>query len=344
MNQSERHATRPRGTPQKKAMQAYRTGRGRMYRGRVEDALGHAAFEALKGKVSLILTSPPFPLVHKKRYGNETGETYLTWLQALATPLTDLLADDGSIVIEIGNAWEAGSPVMSTLPLEALLAFKRAADLHLCQHVICHNPARLPSPAAWVTIRRIRLKDSFTHVWWMSRSKEPKANNRNVLKPYGREMKKLLRTQKYNAGERPSGHVISETGFLKDHGGSISANVVEFANDESPGSIVKFTGTHWDAGYREYCKSLDLPAHPARMQASLAAFFIQFLTDVDDLVLDPFAGSNTTGAVAEELDRRWISVEADGDYVDGSRGRFEIFRNLREPTVNANGISRPSSG
>jgi DNA modification methylase len=316
--------------PLRKITQAYKTSRGRMYHGRIEDALESPAIQSLKGQVNLIVTSPPFPLVRKKRYGNETGDVYLSWLESLASPLTDLLAEDGSIVIEIGNAWEPGAPVMSTLPIEALLAFKRSANLNLCQHVICHNPARLPSPAAWVNIKRVRLKDSFTHVWWMSRSKEPKADNRRVLNPYSKDMRNLLRTQKYNAGVRPSGHKISEAGFLKDHGGAISANVIELQSAEGPEAILKFSGTSWDSGYRDYCKALEIPTHPARMQASLSAFFIQFLTDVDDLVLDPFAGSNTTGSVAEELDRRWIGVEADGDYVDGSRGRFEIFRKLNE--------------
>lgn len=293
-----------------------------MLHGKVEDALRSDHLQAVKGSVNLIVTSPPFPLVRKKRYGNETGEAYLAWLESLAAPLAELLADDGSIVIEIGNAWEEGSPIMSTLPLEALLAFKRAAKLNLCQHVICHNPARLPSPAAWVNLKRARLKDSFTHVWWMSKAEFPKADNRRVLNPYSADMKKLLKKQKYNAGTRPSGHVISETGFLTDHGGAIGPNVLDLTGDHYPEALLKFTGTKWDAGYRSYCKANGLAAHPARMQSSLAAFFIQFLTDEGDLVVDPFGGSNTTGSVAEELSRRWIAVEADDTYVEGSKGRF----------------------
>jgi DNA modification methylase len=281
-----------------KIAEAYKTGKGRMFHGRIEDALVSPEIQKVKGKVNLILTSPPFPLVRKKRYGNETGEVYLSWPESLAGRLADLLADDGSIVIEIGNAWEQGSPVMSTLPVEALLAFKKAAKLHLCQHIICHNPARLPSPAAWVSVRRIRLKDSFTHVWWMSRSKTPKADNRNVLNPYSKDMKRLLRTKQYNSGARPSGHVISEKGFLTDHGGSISANVIELDDSRYPDALLKYTGTAWDQNYREYCAQKKLAAHPARMQSSLSAFFIQFLTQKDDLILDPFAGSNTTARSA----------------------------------------------
>ena len=309
--------------------EAYRTTRGTMLHGKIEDALQSAHLQAAKGTVNLIVTSPPFPLVRKKKYGNETGEAYLAWLEALAAPLVELLAEDGSIVIEIGNAWEEGAPIMSTLPLEALLAFKRAANLNLCQHVICHNPARLPSPAAWVTVKRSRLKDSFTHVWWMSKSDSPKADNRHVLNPYSKDMKNLLKRQKYNAGTRPSGHVISETGFLKDHGGAISANVLELVDGGGPESLLKFSGTGWDARYRDHCKKLEIPAHPARMQASLSAFFIQFLTDPNDLIFDPFAGSNTTGAVAEDFGRRWIGVEAERTYIDGSIGRFESAQLLQ---------------
>jgi site-specific DNA-methyltransferase (cytosine-N4-specific) len=231
-------------------------------------------------------------------------------------------------VIEIGNAWEQGSPVMSTLTLEALLAFKKAAKLHLCQSLICHNPARLPTPAAWVTVKRIRLKDSFTHVWWMSRSEYPKADNRRVLTPYSKDMKQLLKKKRYNAGRRPSGHFISRTGFLANNGGAISPNVIDVSPDDAkfPTSLLKFTGTAWDSNYRDYCESHGLEPHPARMQIGLAAFFIQFLTVENDLILDPFAGSNTTGAVAENLGRKWISVEAKSEYVIGSKGRFDQFR------------------
>jgi DNA modification methylase len=302
----------------------YRTDLGQMVHGKFEDAFKTSIADAVRGRVNLLLTSPPFPLVRKKRYGNETGEAYLRWIESLAQPMADLLAPDGSIVIEIGNAWEPGVPVMSTLPLEALLAFKKAANLHLCQHVICHNPARLPSPAAWVNIARSRLKDSYTHVWWLSKTEKPKADNRKVLNPYSKDMLKLLKTKKYNAGARPSGHVISETGFLTDHGGSIGPNVIDLSGQHFPESLLKFTGTKWDAVYRAYCKARDLPAHPARMQSSLCAFFIQFLTDEGDLVFDPFGGSNTTGSVAEDLNRRWISVEAERSYIEGSLGRFDL--------------------
>lgn len=301
----------------------YDTKKGTLINERVEDFLASEAGQERIGSVDLILTSPPFPLITKKKYGNETGDAYLNWLAMLAPKLTDLLKPEGSIVIEIGNAWERGEPVMSTLPLEALLAFKKAAGLYVCQQVICHNPARLPSPAEWVTVNRWRLKDSYTHVWWMSKSPRPKADNKRVLTPYSKRMQRLLAKQSYNAGKRPSGHDISKTGFLKDHGGAIAANVIDLTDASFiPEALLRFSNTGWDSNYREYCKSGGLEAHPARMQPGLAAFFIQMLTEENDLVFDPFAGSNTTGAVAEELTRHWLGIEAHLPYAEGSKGRM----------------------
>lgn len=303
---------------------AYTTNSGEMFVSTIENYLETDHASAVRGKVDLIFTSPPFPLVRKKAYGNEDGEEYLSGLRALAPRLAELLSPTGSIVLEVGNAWERGEPFMSTLPLEVLLEFKRAAGLQLCQHIICHNPARLPSPAQWVTITRCRLKDSFTHVWWMSKSRAAKADNRRVLLPYGEDMKRLLDRKSYNAGKRPSGHVISEAGFLTDHGGAISASVLEFNADNSrlPESLMRFSGTGLDKDYSEYCQQHGLKVHPARMQRNLAAFFISFLTEPGDLVFDPFAGSNVTGATAEALERRWIGVERNAEYAQGSRGRF----------------------
>lgn len=302
----------------------YRTQLGRMFVGKVEDVLPSAKLEKIRGKVDLVFTSPPFPLVRKKRYGNETGDAYLKWLEGLAPQLSALLSDTGSIVMEVGNSWVSGEPEMSTLNLESLLAFKRAAKLHLCQQIICHNPARLPSPAQWVNVERIRLKDSFTHIWWMSRTARPKANNKNVLIPYSEHMKSLLRRQTYNSGVRPSGHRISVSGFKMDRGGAIAPSVLRVDEPEEVAAdgMLEFSGTSADLQYREYCKQQQIAMHPARMQMGLASFFIKFLTNKDDLVFDPFAGSNTTGAAAERLKRRWLSVEANAEYAQGSQGRF----------------------
>lgn len=289
---------------------AYRKGKGLMYQCKAEQFLVSPAARKYEGCVQLIFTSPPFPLNRKKKYGNLQQEQYIQWLTRLAPRFRKLLKKNGSIVIEMGNAWERGKPLMSTLALRALLRFQQAGKFNLCQQFIAYNPARLPSPAEWVNVQRIRVKDAYTHLWWMSASSSPKASNRRVLVPYSDSMNDLLTKKKYNSGKRPSEHHIGQTSFFKDNGGAIPSNVLVFSNTANGDN------------YHGYCREKKLQLHPARMPAGVAEFFIKFLTTPDDIVLDPFAGSNTTGAAAHKLKRRWVSVEARKDYIDGSIGRF----------------------
>jgi len=307
----------------------YKTKLGRMYCGNAEELLATYPITRYHGKVQMVFTSPPFPLNRKKKYGNLQGEQYIRWLASFAPLLAEYLTDDGSMVIELGNAWEAGHPTMSTLPMEALLAFKQEGDLKLCQEFICFNPARLPTPAQWVTVERIRVKDAFTRVWWMSRADKPKADNRRILTEYSESMRKLLERGTYNAGPRPSEHHIGERSFLKDHGGSIPPNVLTPPLREMVPDLLELlpiANTRADDPYQTYCRKHGIEPHPARMPKKLAEFFVRFLTDRGDSVLDPFAGSNTTGLVAEQTGRKWISLEVSRDYASASRMRFAALQ------------------
>ena len=178
---------------------------------------------------------------------------------------------------------------------------------HLAQECFWYNPAKLPSPAEWVNVRRVRIKDSVEYVWWLSKDPMPRADNRKVLNAYSPDMKRLL-LRGYRAKERPSGHKI--TNKFKDTGGAIPSNVIERGNNES------------NSNYIQVCAKHGLKPHPARFPAVLPEFFIRFLTERESLILDPFAGSNTTGAVAESLERRWLAFEIEPRYVETSRLRF----------------------
>jgi site-specific DNA-methyltransferase (cytosine-N4-specific) len=300
----------------------YETKLGAAFCGDALKVLQSKRFQRHKGKVQIILTSPPFPLNTKKKYGNLQGEQYIEWFAQFAPLLRTLVAKNGSIVIEMGNAWELGRPVMSTLVLRALLRFLEEGDLNLCQEFVWYNPARLPAPIQWVNVERIRVKDAFTRIWWMSPSERPKADNRRVLRKYSESMEKLIKTGKYNAGYRPSEHRIGKTSFKTNNNGAIPPNVLN--GDEAPslGSLLKGTNTHSYDQYQLFCRSQNIPLHPARMPPEVVEFFVRFLSDKDDLVLDPFAGSNTTGAVAQRLGRRWLSCEANWEYAASSVARF----------------------
>ena len=300
----------PRLRLQTRPKKVYSTEFGTMLIGDSEHVFNGPHFEEHLGSAQLIFTSPPFPLNRKKAYGNLVGDAYVDWLAGFAPRFKRYLQPEGSIVLELGNAWKPGQPVMSTLALEALLTFLKRGDLFLCQQFVCPNPARLPSPAQWVNVERIRVKDAFTNVWWMSPTERPKADNRRVLSPYSKAMMNLLKTQKYNAGRRPSEHAIGQKSFLKDNGGAIPSNVITVSNTQA------------NDPYQQYCRTRGIPTHPARMPFLLARFFIEFLTEPGDLVIDPFAGSNVTGAAAESLGRRWLSIELKEEYAEASISRF----------------------
>ncbi len=280
----------------------YRTARGAAYLG---DAL--ALLRLLPAKcIDLVVTSPPFPLIRKKAYGNETLQRYVSWFQTFAGELHRVLSNSGSLVLELGGAWHRGAPVRSVYQFELIIELTKT--FYFAQEFYYFNTAKLPTPAEWVTVRRCRLKDAVTTLWWLSKSQNPRADNRRVLYPYGARMEQLLRNG-YNAGLRPSQHEIS-TKWGRRNLGAISPNILVCPNTNST-----------DPYFRK-CHQNHLRPHPARFPSPLPRFFIRFLSRPGDVVLDPFAGSNVTGFEAEANARFWLAFERDPDYVRGSSLRF----------------------
>lgn len=262
--------------------------------------------------VNLILTSPPYALHFKKEYGNVEKDSYVGWFLPFAREMRRVLRDDGSFVLNIGGSYNPGVPTRSLYHFKLLVSLVEEVGLHLAQECFWYNPAKLPAPAEWVTVRRQRVKDSVEYVWWLAKSPWPKADNKNVLVRYSADMQRLI-TRGYKAKLRPSGHNITRK-FQADRGGAIPANVIERGNNESNSEYIKA------------CRAAGVKVHPARFPAALPEFFIKLCTKPGDLVLDPFAGSNTTGYTAEGLGRRWLAVELDPQYVAASKLRFSTKR------------------
>jgi len=265
--------------------------------------------------VSLIFTSPPYALHFKKEYGNVDQHEYVDWLLGYASEFRRILKPDGSLVINIGGSWCPGHPVRSLCHFEILIGFVREHGFHLAQEFYWFNPAKLPAPAEWVTVRRIRVKDAVECLWWLSKTTHPKADNRRILAPYSEDMKRLLK-RGYRPKDRPSGHHITHKFTAQE--GSIPPNVLTLGNNDSNGY------------YLRRCAEAGLKPHPARFPVQMPEHFIKFVTDEKDLVLDPFAGSCTTGEAAEKLRRRWIGFEVQASYLDGAKFRFETAA-LEEP-------------
>jgi DNA modification methylase len=286
--------------------------------------------------VDLIVTSPPYPLIKQKHYGNEVAEKYIAWFRPFAREFYRILKNNGSFVLNISGFWNEGSPTKSLDQYRLLLDLcephsgsLRRPRFHLAQEFYWFNPAKMPNPVQWVNVERIRVKEAVEHIWWLSKTERPKANNRNVLSVYSESMKKLIKRGTYNYGLRPSGWNVGKS-WNADRGGAIPPNFLPIELADQPLNALIEANTSSNDIFRRRCREAGESLHPASFPAYIPAFFVKFLTDENDLVVDPFAGSNTTGKVAEDLKRRWLSVESCEQYLRASKLRW--FENEEEQT------------
>ncbi|MDQ2694146.1 MAG: site-specific DNA-methyltransferase [Pseudomonadota bacterium] len=286
---------------------AYCTSKGGMFIGDSRELLGELPDES----VNLVITSPPFALQRQKEYGNLDQHEYIDWFLEFARLVHQKLRDDGSFVVDFGGAYMKGLPARSLYNFRVMIRMVDETGFFLAEDFYWFNPSKLPSPIEWVNKRKLRVKDSVNTVWWLSKTEWPKADVTKVLAPYSERMKKLIENPDkfYKPKMRPSGHDIGK-GFAKDNGGAIPPNLLEIPNTESNGQ------------YLAGCSAVGVKGHPARFPAKLPEFFIRMLTDPNDLVVDIFGGSNTTGQVAEAEGCRWLAFETYPEYVAASAFRF----------------------
>lgn len=326
----EREPFRMKQLPTLKNSPAYTTEWGSAYCG---DSLELLA-QLPDNSVNLVMTSPPFALLRKKEYGNKDQHEYIEWLSEFAKLVLKKLTPDGSFVLDLGGAYQKGVPARSLYNFRIPIHFCDDLGFFLAEDFYWFNPSKLPSPIEWVNKRKIRAKDSVNTVWWFSKTEFPKANVTNVLTEYSDRMKKLLEDPDkfYDPKKRPSGHDIGKS-FGKNNNGAIPSNLLQIPNSESNG------------GYLSGCKEIGIKSHPARFPAKLPEFFIKFLTDPEDIVVDIFSGSNTTGFVAEAERRNWYSFDMEPEYVAASAFKFlekgtapSVLREIYESIKNGKNV------
>ena len=241
------------------------------------------------GEIDLVVTSPPYALHFKKEYGNADQKQYVAWFLPFAREIRRILRPEGSFVLNVGGAWTPGAPSVPSI----ISAY--------CSRFVT-TWASTSAKSSSGTIRRRCLP----------RRMGVRASNPG--QGFGRVHLLAVGVGFSQGGQRESpasllqghgaahqaGHKADEATVRSQHqtdvltrsGRAIPANIITCGNNESNSSYIKQS------------KKLGQNLPSARFPAELPRFFIEFLTDHDDLVLDPFAGSNTTGAVAEQLGRR----------------------------------------
>lgn len=277
--------------------------------------------------INLICTSPPYALHFKKAYGNVDKSDYVEWFLRFAVEMFRVLKPDGSFVLNIGGSYNPGTPTRSLYHFKLLVALVEQVGFHLAQECFWYNPAKMPMPAEWVTVRKIRIKDSVEYLWWLSKTPFPKASNQRVLKSsFSADMHRLNK-RGLKETIRPAGHVIRSSWAEIKTSGAIPPNFIDQSLFDDPAdlpdSVMRMGNNSANDKYTVRCKEAGLKIHPARFPRALPEFFIKMLTDAGDVVMDTFAGSNTTGAVAEDLGRRWIAFESVKEYLEASKFRFD---------------------
>jgi site-specific DNA-methyltransferase (cytosine-N4-specific) len=260
--------------------------------------------------VALIMSSPPYPLVRQKEYGNLDVTRWTDWMLRCFEQWSPLLTHQGSVMLNLGPVFEPGVAAQSLYVERLLIRLQDQLGYSLLQRLDWFSPSKLPAPAEYVCVRRIRVKPAVEPVLWLSqRANDAFGDNTAVLQPYS-EAQKLAMVQRAGTTEhRPSGHTISASAYI-DNGGAI------------PPSLITASNTSSNSAYQRALRESGHTVHPATMPELVAEFCVKLASRVGDVVMDPFAGSCTVAAVAERLRRRYIVADRSLAYLQSGALRM----------------------
>jgi site-specific DNA-methyltransferase (cytosine-N4-specific) len=280
--------------------------------------LGHAeevAGAIEPGSVDCLMTSPPYPLINRA-YGKFGLAEWMSWMSNLTGLWRDLLKDDGTIAINLMDVFVPGTPSLSTYIERFTLDAIDRHGLHLAGRMNWLSNTKMPN-LEWSAKRKVVLRNAIEHVILLSRSPNPAWDATRVpLEPYAertasQRASDARRAAQKRASKRPGGYDINEAAFSTQGEGRIASNVIISG------------GVGGGGAYAKRCREAGITPHPARFPEALPRKVIQLTTAPGGLVYDPMAGSNTTGKVALELGRRFISSEPVVEYAAASAFRFD---------------------
>ena len=293
-------------------------------------------FQAIDAPITLVVTSPPYPLAKPRNYGNPTEAQYVDWICKQLEPIVKNLVRGGSICINLSNdIFEPGLPSRSLYRERLVLALHDRLGLHKMDELIWENKSKAPGPVKWASMARTQLNVVFEPVYWFTNDpRAVRSDNRRVLQQHTDKHLNFIR----NGGE------AREASYSD---GAYNIKAGRFAN-ETPGRIPRNILSYGhrcaeQLAYKRTARSMGLPVHGAPMPMKLASFLIEFLSQPGELVVDPFGGSFTTAHAAERLGRRWLSTDIMVEYVLGGATRFIGCDGYRNHLAGyAHGQTRPN--
>lgn len=259
------------------------------------------------GSVQALFTSPLFPLCTPlKSYGTMSPADWLPWMLEMMHAWTPLMRADGCMAIHLGSAvYYRGTPSISSYRERFVVSAVDQLGLHRQPDLYWEKPNRFPN-LEWGAKRGFHPRPTVDPIYLFSRSAMPFTAAGNM-----RAERSVPARLGGAPGRRPSGLDIGKREFGK----GLSTFPSALITAGSPGSEL----------WRRRLKHEGLPPHPCPMPIAVPRFAIQMLTRPGDLVMDPFFGSGTTGAAAEELGRRWVGIDHHRVLLEGAalRPQFE---------------------
>ncbi|HEX7121445.1 MAG TPA: DNA methyltransferase, partial [Gemmatimonadaceae bacterium] len=281
-------------------------------------------FKSFDEPIHLVVTSPPYCLAKPRAYGNPSQVEYVDFIVRAMEPVVRNLVPGGSICLNVSNdIFAPGSPARSMYCERLLLALHERLGLQLMDRLVWDNPSKAPGPVKWASLERVHLNVSWEPIYWLTNDPaRVRADNRRVLEPHTEKHLRLIAA----GGEQRT--VSYADGAYRLHPGRFG-----MATDgRIPRNVL--TRGHRCADtlrYRADAAALGLPVHGAVMPISIPDFLIRFLTQPDDMVVDPFGGTVKTGKAAERLGRRWCVTDTVLEYLRGGAERFREAAGFHMP-------------
>ena len=220
-------------------------------------------------KVDMIFTSPPYFAFRKNYSGKDDGEIgsihvddYADWFLDFTDKFLKVLSPNGSFFLNINEKIDKGvvHPVLDELKYK----MRKQGWFLVAKPYIWYKKQSMPTNCKY------RAIDRYEYVYHFSNSNKPKFRADNCRLPHSDVTKRRMKTPVPSINSRDG--VYEYNSVTLNEKGALPHNVVITAAESNPSVL-----------------------HPAPFHVELAEWFVKIGSDIGDTVLDPFAGSSTTG-------------------------------------------------
>ena len=276
--------------------------------GNVEDI----ADKIEKESVQAIITSPPYYKLRKfskneeelrSELGNEsTVEEYVERLVKIFRKLRLVLRNDGLLWLNLGDTYV--NKELQGVPWKVAIALQEDGWI-LRSDVIWHKPNAMPSSV------KTRPTTDHEYVFMFSKAKDYYYDADAIREPHITFTDK----SKMKGGRN---HFGKKNGTPEKGKNGGNSNLHNGRWDQAFNPKGRNKRTVWDIPVSRF-----KGAHFAVFPPKLVEIPMKASTKENDIVLDPFAGSGTTGVVAKKLGRKFIGIELVGKYVELAKERIK---------------------